>query len=52
LESYEQLEAQGNKRLKGEIMKLEKEQLIKLYTNLVRARKADELILKGPQAGR
>ncbi len=33
-------------------MKLGKKELLKLYTNLVRARKADELILKGLQEGR
>ena len=33
-------------------MELEKEQLIKLYTNLVRARKADEVIVKGLYDGK
>lgn len=33
-------------------MKLEKEQLIKLYTNMVRARKADEMCVKGVYDGK
>ena len=33
-------------------MKLEKEHLITLYTNMVRARKADEVIVKGLQDGK
>lgn len=33
-------------------MALEKEQLIKLYTNMVRARKADEVCIKGLQDGK
>jgi len=33
-------------------MTLTKEQMIKFYTNLVRARKADEMLLKGLQEGK
>jgi pyruvate dehydrogenase E1 component alpha subunit len=35
-----------------DVMKLDKDQLIELYTNLVRARKLDELTCKGLQEGR